>query len=88
VRKARQLKTASQINQWLSSPALQPPNAASVGTSPLLVRLMPAKFRLSGTGPTITPLSASIVGADPARRTRAAKATTLPRRGRLIHQGF
>jgi hypothetical protein len=25
VRKARQLKTASQINQWLSSPALRPP---------------------------------------------------------------
>jgi hypothetical protein len=25
VRKARQLQTASQINQWLSSPALQPP---------------------------------------------------------------
>jgi hypothetical protein len=25
VRKARQLKTASQINQWLSSPALKPP---------------------------------------------------------------
>jgi hypothetical protein len=25
VRKARQLKTASQINQWLSSPALNPP---------------------------------------------------------------
>jgi hypothetical protein len=25
LRKARQLKTASQINQWLSSPALQPP---------------------------------------------------------------
>jgi hypothetical protein len=25
VRKARQLETASQINQWLSSPALQPP---------------------------------------------------------------
>jgi hypothetical protein len=25
VRKARQLKTASQINQWLSSPGLQPP---------------------------------------------------------------
>jgi hypothetical protein len=25
VRKARQLKTASQINQWLSSPELQPP---------------------------------------------------------------
>jgi hypothetical protein len=24
-RKARQLKTASQINQWLSSPALKPP---------------------------------------------------------------
>jgi hypothetical protein len=26
VRKARQLKTASQINQWLSSPELEPPN--------------------------------------------------------------
>jgi hypothetical protein len=26
VRKARQLKTASQIDQWRSSPALQPPN--------------------------------------------------------------
>ena len=25
LRKARQLKTASQINQWLSSPELQPP---------------------------------------------------------------
>jgi hypothetical protein len=25
VRKARQLKTASQIYQWLSSPALKPP---------------------------------------------------------------
>jgi hypothetical protein len=25
VRKARQLKTASQIDQWISSPALQPP---------------------------------------------------------------
>ncbi|HEY8671939.1 MAG TPA: hypothetical protein VIL63_13930 [Terriglobales bacterium] len=25
VRKARQLQTASQINQWLSSPELQPP---------------------------------------------------------------
>ena len=25
VRKARQLKTASQINQWLSSSELQPP---------------------------------------------------------------
>jgi hypothetical protein len=25
-RKARQLKTASQINQWLSSPELKPPN--------------------------------------------------------------
>jgi hypothetical protein len=25
VRKARQLKTASQINQWLSSPGLKPP---------------------------------------------------------------
>jgi hypothetical protein len=25
VRKARQLETASQINQWLSSPGLQPP---------------------------------------------------------------
>jgi hypothetical protein len=25
VRKARQLKTASQINQWLSSPELKPP---------------------------------------------------------------
>jgi hypothetical protein len=25
VRKARQLKTASQIDRWLSSPALQPP---------------------------------------------------------------
>jgi hypothetical protein len=25
VRKARQLDTASQINQWLSSPGLQPP---------------------------------------------------------------
>jgi hypothetical protein len=25
VRKARQLKTASQINQWLSAPGLQPP---------------------------------------------------------------
>ena len=25
VRKARQLKNASQINQWLSSPALKPP---------------------------------------------------------------
>jgi hypothetical protein len=25
IRKARQLKTASQIDQWLSSPALQPP---------------------------------------------------------------
>ena len=25
VREARQLKTASQINQWLSSPALKPP---------------------------------------------------------------
>jgi hypothetical protein len=24
-RKARQLKTASQINQWLSSPELKPP---------------------------------------------------------------
>jgi hypothetical protein len=24
-RKARQLETASQINQWLSSPELQPP---------------------------------------------------------------
>jgi hypothetical protein len=24
-RKARQLKTASQINQWLSSPELRPP---------------------------------------------------------------
>jgi hypothetical protein len=24
-RKARQLKTASQINQWLSSPTLKPP---------------------------------------------------------------
>jgi hypothetical protein len=24
VRKARQLKTASQINQWLSAPGLQP----------------------------------------------------------------
>jgi hypothetical protein len=25
VRKARQLQTASQINQWLSSPELRPP---------------------------------------------------------------
>jgi hypothetical protein len=25
LRKARQLRTASQIDQWLSSPALQPP---------------------------------------------------------------
>jgi hypothetical protein len=25
VRKARQLETASQINQWLTSPELQPP---------------------------------------------------------------
>jgi hypothetical protein len=25
VRKARQLRTASQINQWLSSPELKPP---------------------------------------------------------------
>jgi hypothetical protein len=25
VRKARQLETASQINQWLSSPGLHPP---------------------------------------------------------------
>ena len=25
VRKARQLKTASQVNEWLSSPGLQPP---------------------------------------------------------------
>jgi len=25
VRKARQLETASQINQWLSSPELKPP---------------------------------------------------------------
>jgi hypothetical protein len=25
IRKARQLETASQINQWLSSPELQPP---------------------------------------------------------------
>ena len=25
VRKARQLETASQIDQWISSPALQPP---------------------------------------------------------------
>ena len=25
VREARQLKTASQINQWLSSPELKPP---------------------------------------------------------------
>ena len=25
VRKARQLEAASQINQWLSSPGLQPP---------------------------------------------------------------
>ena len=25
VRRARQLDTASQINRWLSSPALQPP---------------------------------------------------------------
>jgi hypothetical protein len=25
VRKARQLRTASQINRWLSSPALRPP---------------------------------------------------------------
>jgi hypothetical protein len=25
LRKARQLETASQINQWLSSPGLQPP---------------------------------------------------------------
>jgi len=25
VRKARQLRTASQINEWLSSPGLQPP---------------------------------------------------------------
>jgi hypothetical protein len=25
VRKARQLETASQINKWLSSPELQPP---------------------------------------------------------------
>ena len=25
VRKARQLKTASQIDRWISSPALQPP---------------------------------------------------------------
>jgi hypothetical protein len=25
VRKARQLQTASQINQWLSSPELKPP---------------------------------------------------------------
>jgi hypothetical protein len=25
VRKARQLETASQINQWLSSPGLKPP---------------------------------------------------------------
>jgi hypothetical protein len=25
LRKARQLETASQINQWISSPALQPP---------------------------------------------------------------
>jgi hypothetical protein len=25
-RKARQLETASQINQWLSSPELKPPN--------------------------------------------------------------
>jgi hypothetical protein len=24
-RKARQLKTASQVNQWLSSPGLRPP---------------------------------------------------------------
>jgi hypothetical protein len=28
VRKARQLETASQINQWLSSPGLQPPKPA------------------------------------------------------------
>jgi archaellum biogenesis protein FlaJ (TadC family) len=26
VRMARQLETASQINQWLSSPELKPPN--------------------------------------------------------------
>ena len=26
VRKARQLHTASQINEWLSSPGLQPPS--------------------------------------------------------------
>jgi hypothetical protein len=26
VRKARQLQTASQINQWLSSPELKPPD--------------------------------------------------------------
>jgi hypothetical protein len=26
VRKARQLETASQINQWLSSPELKPPD--------------------------------------------------------------
>jgi hypothetical protein len=25
IRKARQLKTASQMNQWLSSPELRPP---------------------------------------------------------------
>jgi hypothetical protein len=25
VREARQLQTASQVNQWLSSPALRPP---------------------------------------------------------------
>jgi hypothetical protein len=25
IRKARQLRTASQIDQWLSSPALEPP---------------------------------------------------------------
>ena len=25
IKKARQLKTASQINQWLSSPELRPP---------------------------------------------------------------
>jgi hypothetical protein len=25
IRKARQLRTASQINQWLSSPELKPP---------------------------------------------------------------
>ena len=27
LRRARQAETASQINQWLSSPGLQPPNA-------------------------------------------------------------